>query len=239
MTTLHVVNPNASAAMTEAIAAAARGAAPPGVAIRASGNPDGPPSIEGHVDGALAVPGLLRRLAEAEAAGVSAHVVACFDDTGLDAARSVAARPVVGIGEAAAHVATLLGERFGVVTSMPAALPVLRANLGRYGLAARCASLRAAGVPVLEIDARSEAALAAIRREARAAVETDGAEVLVLGCAGMAWLAERLSDETGVPVVEGIAAGVGLAATLAGLGLSTSKRGSYAAPRRLPGEDAA
>ncbi|MGF1552676.1 MAG: aspartate/glutamate racemase family protein [Paracoccaceae bacterium] len=238
MTAIHVVNPNASGPMTEAIAAAARASAPAGVEIVASGNPDGPPSIEGHVDGALAVPGLLGRIAGADAEGVAAHVIACFDDTGLDAARSVARAPVVGIGEAAAHVATLVGERFGVVTSMPAALPVLRANLERYGLAARCAGLRAAGVPVLEIAARSKAALDAIRREAEAAVETDGADVLVLGCAGMAWLAERLSEETGVPVVEGIAAGVGLAATLVGLGLSTSKRGGYAPPRRPIGAGA-
>ncbi|MEO0760964.1 MAG: aspartate/glutamate racemase family protein, partial [Pseudomonadota bacterium] len=188
-------------------------------------------SIEGHVDGAHAVPGLLARIAEAEAAGARAHVIACFDDTGLDAARSIATGPVVGIGEAACHAASLVAERFGVVTSMPAALPVLRTNLRSYGLDIRCAGLRAAGVPVLEIDRGTPEALAAIRRETRAALEQDGADAIVLGCAGMAALARELSAEFACPVVEGIAAGVGLAAMLAAQGLATSKRGGYAAPR--------
>src|SRR5207245_4951726 len=67
--------------------------------------PVGPESIEGFYDDALAVPGLLAEIAKGEAQGVSAHVIACFDDTGLDAARALAGAPVVGIGEAAFHAA--------------------------------------------------------------------------------------------------------------------------------------
>jgi len=229
---LHVVNPNASAAMTAGIARAAEAAAPPGATVVTTGAAGGPLSIEGPVDGALAVPWMLQRIEEAEAQGVDAHVIACFDDTGLDAARCIARAPVVGIGEAAAHCATLVADRFAVVTSVPEALPVLRGNLARYGLAARCAGLRAAGVPVLDIDAGTPEALAAIRRETAAALETDGADAIVLGCAGMAVLAADLSDEFGCPVIEGIAAGLSLAAALAGAGLRTSKRGGYAAPRK-------
>ena len=118
-----------------------------------------------------------------------------------------------------------------MVTSVPEALPVLRGNLLRYGLSARCAGLRAAGVPVLDIDAGTPEALAAIRRETAAALDTDGADAIVLGCAGMATLAAELSQEFACPVVEGIAAGLALAAALAGAGLRTSKRGAYAAPR--------
>lgn len=228
---LHVVNPNASVAMTAGIARAAKAAAPPGATVTTTGAAGGPPSIEGPVDGALAVPWMLQRIMEAEAAGTDAHVIACFDDTGLDAARCLARAPVVGIGEAAAHCATLIADSFAVVTSVPEALPVLRGNLARYGLAARCAGLRAAGVPVLDIDAGTPEAIAAIRRQVRAALEQDGADAIVLGCAGMATLAADLSQEFGVPVVEGIAAGLSLAGALAGAGLRTSKRGAYCAPR--------
>jgi allantoin racemase len=229
---VHVVNPNASDGMTAGIAAAAEAAAPPGVTVITTGAEGGPLSIEGPVDGARAVPWMLQRIEQTEATGVDAHVIACFDDTGLDAARCLARAPVVGIGEAAAHCATMLADRFAIVTSVPEALPVLRGNLARYGLSARCAGLRAAGVPVLDIDAGTPEALAAIRRETRAAIEEDGADAILLGCAGMATLAAALSDEFGCPVIEGISAGLALSAALAGAGLRTSKRGGYAAPRQ-------
>ncbi len=231
---LHVVNPNASAAMTDGIARAAQAAAPKGARVTTTGAAGGPPSIEGALDGALAVPWMLQRIEEAEAAGTDAHVIACFDDTGLDAARCLARAPVVGIGEAAAHCATLVADRFAIVTSVAAALPVLRGNLARYGLGGRCAGLRAAGVPVLDIDAGTPEALAAIRRETRAALEADGADAIVLGCAGMAVLARDLSEEFGCPVIEGIAAGLALANALAAAGLRTSKRGGYAPPGAAP-----
>lgn len=234
MIRLHVVNPNASESMTARIAAAAEAAAPPGSEITTTGAAGGPVSIEGPVDGAMAVPWMLRRIEEAEANGAHAHVIACFDDTGLDAARCIARAPVVGIGEASAHCATLVADRFVVVTSVPEALPVLRGNLARYGLDGRCAGLRAAGVPVLDIDAGTPEALSAIRRETRAAIEQDGADAIVLGCAGMATLAAALSDEFGCPVIEGISAALALSAGLVGAGLRTSKRGSYASPRKKP-----
>src|SRR6186997_3291771 len=109
---LNIVNPNTTAAMTAMIAAAAKKAARPDTVIRAVSSAFGPASIEGAYDDAFAVPGLLERIREGEAAGVDAHVIACFDDTGLDAARALASAPVVGIGEAGFHAATLLSHRF-------------------------------------------------------------------------------------------------------------------------------
>ena len=79
---------------------------------------------------------------------------------------------------------------------------------------------------------RTPEAISAIRRETRAAIEEDGADAILLGCAGMATLAAALSDEFGCPVIEGISAGLALAAALAGAGLRTSKRGGYATPRQ-------
>ena len=91
-----VVNPNTTVSMTEKIRRAAERAAAPGTRIVAVNPPVGPESIEGFYDDALAVPGLLAEIAKGEAQGVSAHVIACFDDTGLDAARTLARAPVVG-----------------------------------------------------------------------------------------------------------------------------------------------
>ena len=219
---LNIVNPNTSAAMTRIIAAAAAKVARPGTTIRAVESAFGPASIEGFYDDAFAVPGLLARVAEGEAACVDGHIIACFDDTGLDAARALANAPVVGVGEAAFHMASLLCHRFAVVTTLSRSIPVIEHNLGRYGLDRRCARVRAADVPVLALDNPTS--------NARARIGEDGADAIVLGCAGMADLAASLSREFGVPVVDGVAAAVALAEGLAALGLSTSRRGGYARP---------
>ena len=230
-----VINPNSTRAMTETIALAARRAAAPGTTIIAGQNDDGPASIEGHVDGALAVPGLLRAIAAAEVDGADAFVIACFDDTGLDAARSLAIGPVIGIGEAAAHMASLVARRFSVITTLACSVPILDDNLARNGLAALCCGVRASELPVLALEADPEAAGRRISEEITRAIDKDGAEAIVLGCAGMADFAAELADRHGLPVVEGVAAAVKLAEAAVALGLRTSKRGGYARHRTKPG----
>src|SRR5882757_569399 len=227
---LNIVNPNTTAAMTKTIAAAATTAARPDTIIHAVSSAFGPASIEGAYDDALAVPGLLARIAEGEADGADAHVIACFDDTGLDAARALAEAPVIGIGEAGFHVATLIAHRFAVVTTLSRSVPVIENNLLRYGFERRCARVRATDVPVLELDNPASGARARIGAEIFRALEDDGAEAIVLGCAGMADLAASLSAEFRIPVIDGVVAAVVLAEGLAAAGLSTSKRGAFARP---------
>ncbi len=147
---IHVVNPNTTRSMTEKIGLAAKAAASPGVEVAAV-NPDfGPPSIEGYFDEAFAVPGLLVEIGKAATA--DAFVIACFDDTGLDAARCVTNAPVIGIGEAAFHMASLIAGKFSVVTTLSRSIAPIEHNLLKYGLAARCARVRAADVPVLALE---------------------------------------------------------------------------------------
>ncbi|MBP2300771.1 aspartate/glutamate racemase family protein [Azospirillum picis] len=225
-----VVNPNSTASMTARIGAAAKGVAAPGTEILAVNPPGGPESIEGYYDEALAVPGLLSAIERHEREiGVQGTVIACFDDVGLDAARSLATGPVVGICEAAMQTASLLGGRFSVVTTLARSVPALDQLARRYGMAGRC-TIRAAGVPVLALEDPASGAVDRVRAGIRRAVEEDGAESIVLGCAGMADLARMLAEETGVPVVDGVTAAVKLIEGLVTLGLRTSKAGGYAAP---------
>src|SRR5262245_29475768 len=105
---LHVVNPNTTATMTAKIAAAARAAGLRDTVIDVRQPSMGPVSIEGFYDEAFAVPGMLACIREADRDGADAHIIACFDDTGLDAARAVAKSPIIGIGEAAFHMASLM-----------------------------------------------------------------------------------------------------------------------------------
>jgi allantoin racemase len=226
---LLVVNPNTTASMTAKIGAAARAVAGPGTEIIAV-NPDaGPPSIEGYFDEVFAIPGLIAEMRKFP--DVDATIIACFDDTGLDAARSFSPAPVIGIGEAAFHLASLIAGKFTAVTTLARSVPAIEHNLIRYGLASRCARVRAADVAVLELEVPGSVARGRISREIDRAIHDDQAEAIVLGCAGMADLAAELSREHGLPVIDGVAAAVKLTESLVALGLKTSKRGGYAAPR--------
>jgi len=227
---LLVVNPNTTASMTAKIAAAARDAGSAGTEIIAVNPRVGPAAIEGYVDGALAVPGLLEEIGAGEAAGVDGHVIACFDDTGLDAARALARAPVIGIGEAAYHVASLVAGRFSVVTTLSRSVPIIEENLVRFGLAARCARVRASEVAVLDLEKPGTAARERVAAEIAEAIRHDRADAIVLGCAGMADLAASFAARFGLPVIEGVAAAVKLAEAVVGLRLATSKTGAWAAP---------
>ncbi len=233
-----VVNPNTTRSMTDKIGAAARAAAATGTDITAVSPAMGPVSIEGYYDEAFAVPGLVEEVRKGEAAGYDGYVVACFDDTGVDAARCIARGPVVGIAESAMHVATLIAGSFTIVSTLGRSAPALEHLVHKYGFANRCRRVRTAEVPVLALEDPKSDAVERLRAEIARAVAEDRCEAIVLGCAGMADLNAALAAEFGLPVIDGVAAAVKLVEAVAGLGLGTSKVGGYAAPlhKRYTGE---
>ena len=105
----------------------------------------------------------------------------------------------------------LFGGPFTVVTTLPVSVPVIEANIARYGLTAACARVRASGLPVLSLESDPEGASARLCECAREAVTEDKACALVLGCAGMAPFAKMMARASGLPAVDGVAAAVGLA----------------------------
>ncbi len=228
-----IVNPNTTASMTETIATAAKGVAGPRTEIVAVTSQMGPVSIEGYYDEVFAIPGLLAEIAKGEKAGADAVIIACFDDTGLDAARALANIPVIGICEAAVATASFIAQKFTVVTTMERSRLPVEHLVHRYGASSR-AKVRAADIPVLSLEDPNSNALERLRFEIAAAIREDRAEAIILGCAGMADLAAKLSDEFGVPVVDGVSAAVKQAEGLVALGLKTAKRGAYATPLDKP-----
>jgi allantoin racemase len=228
---IKIVNPNTTASMTRMIEASARSAAGPGTGVVAVSPSMGPASIESHYDEALSVPGLLAEITGGEQA--DGYVIACFGDPGLDAAREVAAGPVVGIAEAAMRAASYLGRSFSVVTTLARTAGRAYDLADRYGVRGYCRNVRACEVPVLELETDPRARKRIVQ-ECRAALEVDGAEVIVLGCAGMADLCADLGAELGVPVVDGVAAAVVAVEGLVRLGLSTSRVGEHARPPQKP-----
>ncbi|MFG1696221.1 aspartate/glutamate racemase family protein [Nonomuraea sp. NPDC049309] len=229
MTRIRVINPNTALAMTESIGRCARAVASPSTEVTAVSPAMGPESIESHYDEALAVPGVLAEIAKGERESVDAYVIACFGDPGLDAARELAAGPVLGIAEAAMHAATMVGRTFSVVTTLARTTGRAWDLAHRYGFAAACRGVHACEIPVLDLE--KPPARAAVTELCAQVAERDGSDAIVLGCAGMADFCAEVSRATGVPVIDGVAAATRFAESLVALGLRTSTRGEYARPR--------
>lgn len=225
-----VVNPNSTRSMTDKIVEAARAAASSGTVIHGATAAGAPASIEGHYDEAMSLPGLLARVQEAEAQGIDGIVVACFDDPGIAACRELASGPVLGICEAAVKAASMLATSFSVVTTLPRSVPVIEHLIHGYGLSHQCRRVRSASIPVLALEEPGSNARIKVRDEIMRAIEEDRCEAVVLGCAGMADLTAWLSQETGIPVIDGVSVATRMIEALVGAGLKTSKINGYAFP---------
>lgn len=227
-----VINPNTTSAMTAVISAAARSVARPDAEIVAVTSPMGPASIESHYDDALAVPGILRCIGGHP--GMDGYLVACFGDPGLEAAREVADAPVLGIAEAAMHLAAPLGRGFSIVTTLSRTVGHAHDLVQRYGFRRSCLGIHACEVPVLELES-NPATSDILVTSCRDALLADRSDAIVLGCAGMADLAAHISSEIGAPVVDGVAAGIGLLSAMAAMHLRTgTASGEFAAPPAKP-----
>lgn len=227
-----MINPNTSEALTRAISAAAQSVAAPGTTVRGVRPSRGVASVESHAEEAWATLGVVEQVQRHDA-DTDAFVIACFGDTGVAAARELATGPVVGMTEAALMTAALLAHRYAVITLPPRTMAHTDRVVSALGLTHRC-SVRAVDVTVEDLEGGSTHLLDAFATEARSAVERDEAEAIVLGCAGLADLVHPLRDATGLPVVEGVAAAVGLAGSLLAQGLQTARRSTYAAVPGLP-----
>ena len=207
--TLFVINPNATEAVTEGIARAIaplRGLAVPVTCLTLA---EGPPAIESQAQADLTVAPMLDLAArlEPEAAG---YVIACFGDPGVHALRDRTAKPVLGIQEAAVATALTLGQRFGILAILPASIPRHLRSLGAMGVLDRLAGDRALGLGVAELSdpERTGARMIDIGRALR---DADGAEVLILGCAGMAQYRATLEQALQIPVIDPCQATVAMA----------------------------
>lgn len=192
--------------MTEKVASTATRILPKDVDIDARSNPKGPASIQGPVDGEAAVPGMLELIEAGVADGADGVVIACFDDTGLDKARALVDVPVVGIGQAAFYLSMLEGHHFSVVTTMSVSVPVIEANIESFGVSSYCRAVRASEVPVLELEQSGSNAEQRISDEIAKALAEDGSSAIVLGCAGMTDLVDRMRQKHSALVIDGVSA---------------------------------
>lgn len=228
---IRLINPNSTASMTAQALDSALRVKQKETHVSAANPVDTPVSIEGQADEAMAVPGLLAEIRKGEGQGVDAYVIACFDDPGLHAAREVARGPVIGICQAAVQVAMTISRRFSIITTLPRSIPIIEDLVEDYGAQRHCRNVRAIDLPVLGLEEDPEVAEALLRREIEAAKRENAAEAIILGCAGMSSLCDRLREATGVPVIDGVTAAIKLAEALVGAGYNTSKVNAYDYPR--------
>ena len=224
-----VVNVNTSRSMTESIAEAARRYASPGTQTVALQPLFGAEAVDCNFESYLSAVAVMDRVVGYEEP-FDAVVLAGFGEHGRDGLQELIEQPVVEICEASAHVAMMIGRAYSVITTLQRSVPPIEDRLKLAGLWDRCASVRATGLSTLDVDRDPSGSMSAIVAEAKKAVEQDHAEVICLGCAGMAGLEEAITGELQVPVIDGVGAAVRLAEALVGLGLKTSKRSTYATP---------
>ncbi|MGB3771011.1 MAG: aspartate/glutamate racemase family protein [Rhodococcus sp. (in: high G+C Gram-positive bacteria)] len=225
-----VVNVNTTQSMTEAIGARAEKIASPGTTIVALTPTFGAESVEGNYESYLAAIAVMETV-RAYDQPFDAVVQAGYGEHGREGLQELLDVPVVDITEAAASTAMFLGRSFSVVTTLDRAVPLIEDRLLLAGLHTRCASVRASGVGVLDLESDPDAAVTAIVDEAERAVHEDRAEVIVLGCGGMSGLDDAVRSRVDVPVVDGVVAAVAIAESLVCQGLRTSKVRTFAAPR--------
>jgi allantoin racemase len=237
MTRLLVVNPNTSREMTETIRTAARAAGNAiGADVETICPTSGPPSIEGRFDEIVSAYWTLDSVMQV-AQQYDGVVVACYGPhPAIEGIREATDLPTLGIMEASILYALPLGSTFSIVTTSPRWQPLLEDGVLLLGMESRCASVRSSGLAVLDLDRLPPAEVCArLAAEARAAVEEDGAEVILLGCAGMAGLQESVALAAGVPVVDAVWAGVVMTGALARAGARTSKHNRYRPVDQRPG----
>lgn len=224
-----IVNPNTTKSMTDLVVVSARRSARPDTELVGLTSSSGAASIESHVDEVFGATGVLEqiRASEALSSPPDAYVIACFGDTGLGPAREAARGPVVGMTEAALCTAMLLAHRFTIITLPRRTRAQSDAVVRAMGLEHRCA-VRAVDVPVAAVHSGASHLFDTFHTQSAVACVEDGAEAIILGCAGLADLVEPLQDAVGLPIIEGVSSAVGFAEALVAQQLFTSRVATWA-----------
>jgi allantoin racemase len=222
-----VINPNTSPSMTAEIEETARRIFGAQVDCRVVCAPAGPESLESWTDYHLAAVSILPLLETHP--DVDGVVLACFGDPGLFMLKESLDAPVVGIAEASMSLALLLGSKFGILAGMERAVELMDSMVQTYGLNARYAGTEPLNLRVLAFDRDRAETLAALETASRK-LRSRGADVLLLGCAGLTAFVDELQERVSMPVIDPVAAGCRVLQTIWESRLTTSHAGLYARP---------
>ena len=225
---LLLINPNTSDGFTAIAQKAADGYKNSDTIIKAVSSPCGPLTLEGYFDEIISSMGVLETI-QKEKNNYDGFIIACFSNHfSIYAARQLTDKPVVGIFEPPMLLAKQLGAKFSIITPSPRWKPLLEEGLEAVRMQSDCASIRVIGLDVEDLERLTEDELEQyLLEESKRAVKEDGAEVIILGCCGLAGLDARLNASLGVPVLDPVASAVKILEDLVHLKLRTSRVMSY------------
>ncbi len=225
---LLLINPNTTVAITDLVQAAALTVAAPGTTFKAATGRFGARYITTRAASAIAAHAALDAYAE-HGKSADGVILACFGDPGLAGLKELCPCPVVGMAEAACHMAAPLGRRFAIVTGGERWGPMLEEFVASIGLADKLACVTAVAPSGGDIARDPEAAYGLLAEACNACVATHGAEAIILGGAGLAGIASKIAARVPVPLVDGVTAAVKTAEALVTMAAMKARAGSYAA----------
>ena len=208
----------------------------PGTEVQVVDVQSGPASIESAYEEMLAIPPTLDLIMDCERDGYDAVIIGCFGDPGIEAARELVSIPVLGPCESSMLLAASLGHKFSVLTIFDSLIAGQEHLASRVGVREKLASVRATGIPVLELMKDPPATKARLIDVARACVEEDRADAFLFGCMTMSFLdmGDEISAEVGAPAVNAGKAALKHAETLVSMGLAHSKT-AWPLPAKMAG----
>ena len=221
---IKIINPNTSWNMTREVEEIAKRVAAEGTEVYAVSPPTGPESVESLYDEVLAVPGVISEIIKGDREEhADAFIIACFGDPGLEAAREVTDKPVIGIAQAAITMARLMAPNFSILYVLEKSQKIIENVLTLNHAQDECCSIRSIGLGVLESENKAKLQ-EALYDKAKICVEQDGAECILLGCAGYVGFAEVLEERLGVLVLDGVVPAVKLCEAAVAMGVKIPKK---------------
>lgn len=225
-----VINPNTSVEMTRSLDEELQKIKRADTELVVVCPEKGPITIESAYDEVLASPHVVELVKQANDEDYDAVILACFSDPAINACKEVTDILVAGIEEVTLHIAAMLGAKFTILTPMKRRIPCKHEEVARYKLSEYLASVRELGMSVAETESNPKLAKERILEVSRLAVDQDGAEVLVLGCAGMVGYAEEVEKQLGVVVLDPASVTLKICEGMVDAGLKLSKKALFSYP---------
>jgi allantoin racemase len=224
-----LINPNSSAKMTADIRNTVAALTVPGVDVAVVKMDQSPDVLESFADYTLAGREIIiyfENLARKKNREYDGVLLACFGDPCLQALKEICEVPVIGIAEAAFSMALLMGFKFAILAASSKAQPMMEFLVKSYGLEGRLASVETLDLQITDFINDQDVLRENVRKAAARAI-AKGAEVLILGCAGMTMLGDELGTLAGIPVIDPVATGVSMLNAMLETRCSISRGGLF------------
>lgn len=201
-----VINPNTSQSMTDEIETTLSNQIVDGDTISVIKSDIGPESLESFYDYSLATVGMLEKLSSLDLNDYDGILVACYGDPGLYALKESLSIPIIGIAESSIATASLIADNFSILTASKKAIPMMANMIRQYGHESKLTSIHALELSVLEVDSTKNQLMSKFKNAIEQCIN-DGAESIILGCAGMTGTSYTLQNELEIPVIDPVVSG--------------------------------